>query len=119
MAEDILFKFQSLEITSTKLMISFYEEKIVVPLNDIGSYHLKWYLHDPIFGKKWWYLVLTVDLKDGGQESASVAVARFNYVTDEHELRQDVQAKITDAINMSLSNISNPPSSSSSAAVSK
>jgi hypothetical protein len=119
MTEDILFKFQNLEITLTQLIISFYEEKIVVSLKDIESYHLKWYLHDPIFGKKWWYLVLTVDLKDGGQESASVAVARFNYVTDEHELRQDIQAKITDAINLSLSNISNPPSSSSSAAVSK
>jgi hypothetical protein len=62
MAKDILFKFQSLEITSTKLMMSLYEEKTVVPLQDIKSYHLKWYLHEPTFGKKWWYLVLTVDL---------------------------------------------------------
>ena len=67
MTEDIVFKFQDLEITSTKLAISFYEEKIVVLLKDIESYHLQWYLHEPIFGKKWWYLVLTIDRENGLQ----------------------------------------------------
>jgi hypothetical protein len=119
MAEDILFKFQSLEITSTKLMMSLYEERTVVPLKDIESYHLKWYLHDPTFGKKWWYLALTVDLKGGVQESAPVAVVKFNYITDDHELRQDIQAKIAEGIKISLSSISKPPNSSSSTAVSK
>jgi hypothetical protein len=119
MTEDVVFKFQDLEITSTKLVISFYEEKIVVPLKDIESYHLQWYLHDPTFGKKWWYLVLTIDRKNGVQESASVAVVKFNYVTDEHELRQEIQAKIADAIKMSLSNISGSSGSSSRASASK
>jgi hypothetical protein len=119
MAENILFRFQSLEITSTKLLMSLYEDKTVVPLKDIESYHLKRYVHDPTFGKKWWYLVLTVDLKGGVQESAPVAVVKFNYVTDDHELRQHIQAKIAEAIKMSLSNVSSAPNSSSSTAVSK
>ena len=99
MADDVLLKLQNLEITSRVLVLRPYEEEIVIPLKDIGSYHLKWYLHEPIFGKKWWYLVLTVDLKDGVQDSAAVAFNKFNYVTDEHEKRQDIEAKITVALN--------------------
>jgi hypothetical protein len=119
MTEDVVFKFQDLEITSTKLVISFYEEKIVVLLKDIESYHLQWYLHEPIFGKKWWYLVLTIDRENGLQESASIAVVKFNYVTDEHELRQEIQTKVANAIKTALSKISNSSGSSSPASGSK
>lgn len=119
MAEDAVFKFQDLKITSTKLAISFYEEKIVVPLKNIESYHLQWYLHDPTFGKKWWYLVLTLDCKNSVQESASIAVVKFNYVTDEHELRQEIQAKVSEAIKIALWRTSNSSGSSSPASGSK
>jgi hypothetical protein len=46
------------------VVIRFFEEKTVVPLKEIRSYRFNWYLHDPIFAKKWWFLVLTVTLKN-------------------------------------------------------
>jgi hypothetical protein len=86
-AEEALFKFQDLEIMRNTLVIRFFEERTVIALKEIAAYHLKWYLHDPTFAKKYWFLVLTVGLKNGEEKSRPIAVAKFNYVNDEHELR--------------------------------
>jgi hypothetical protein len=102
-AEEVLFKFQDLEITRNTLVIRFFEEKTVIPLKEIMAYHLKWYLHDPTFAKKYWFLVLTVDLKNGEEKSGPIAVAKFNYVNDEHELRQHIQSNIVHAIELAFS----------------
>ena len=102
-AEEVLFKFQDLEITRNTLVMRFFEEKTVIPLKEITTYHLKWYLHDPTFAKKYWFLVLTVDLKNGEEKAGPIAVAKFNYVNDEHELRQHIQRNIVHAIDLALS----------------
>ena len=102
-AEEVLFKFQDLEITRNTLVIRFFEERTVIALKEIAAYHLHWYLHDPIFAKKYWFLVLTVDLKNGEEKSGPIAVAKFNYVNDEHELRQHIQTNIGHAIDLALS----------------
>jgi hypothetical protein len=59
--ERVAFRFHDLEITSKALVMHFFDEETVIPLEDIKSYSLKWYLHDPIFAKKYWFLVLTVE----------------------------------------------------------
>jgi hypothetical protein len=101
--EQVVFRFHDLEITSKALVMHFFDEETVIPLEDIKSYSLKWYLHDPIFAKKYWFLVLTVDLKNGEQESDAIAEAKFNYISDQHDLRQHIESKIADAINAALS----------------
>jgi hypothetical protein len=68
------------EITSSALVLHFFDEKTVIPLAEIKSYQVRWYLHDPIFGKKWWFLVLTVVLENGHEESAPVTFVKFNYL---------------------------------------
>ena len=102
-AEEVFFKFQDLEITRNTLVMRFFEEKAVIPLKKITAYHLKWYLHDPTFAKKYWFLALTVDLKNGEEKSGPIAVAKFNYVNDEHESRQHIQRNIVHAIDLALS----------------
>jgi len=99
----VLFKFQDIEITSSTLVMRFFEEKTVIPLKEIQSYGLKWYLHDPTFAKKYWFLILTVELTNGREKSGPIAVAKFNYIDNEHELRHHIEAKITEAINLALS----------------
>jgi hypothetical protein len=61
----VTFKFHDLEITGEAVVLHFFEEQTVIPLKDIASYELKWYLHDPIFAKKYWFLELIFDLKNG------------------------------------------------------
>ena len=101
--ENVTFEFQSLEITRDALVMRFFEEKTIIPLKDIASYRFNWYLHDPIFAKKWWFLVLTVRLKNGAEESGHVTSLKFNYLSDDSELRKDIEAKITRAIDTALS----------------
>jgi hypothetical protein len=101
-SEKVLFKFQDLEITPSMLVILSFEEKTIIPLKEIASYDLKWYLHDPIFAKKYWFLELTVGLKNGEEHSLPIAVVKFNYLNDEHEKRQHIQTKIADAIDTAL-----------------
>ena len=103
MTEEVMFKFQDLEITRDRMVMHFFEEKTVIPLKKIASYDLKWYLHDPIFAKKCWFLVLTVELTGGGEESAPIAVAKFNYIDDERELREHIANKIAHALDLALS----------------
>ena len=102
LTEQVTFRFHDLEITPKTLVLHFFDEKTVIPLKNIESYHLKWHLHDPIFAKKWWFLVLTVDLKNGGQESDAIAETKFNYLSDQHDLRQHIESKIADAINTAV-----------------
>jgi hypothetical protein len=102
-AEKVLFKFHDLEITPSTLVILSFEEKTVIPLKEIASYDLKWYLHDPIFAKKYWFLELTVGLKNGEEQSWPIAAVKFNYLNDEHEVRQHIERKITEAIDLALS----------------
>lgn len=102
-SEKVLFKFRDLEITPSTLVILSFEEKTLIPLKEIASYDLKWHLHDPIFAKKYWFLELTVGLKNGGEQSLPIAVVKFNYLNDEHERREHIQTKIADAISLSLS----------------
>ena len=102
-AEKVLFKFRDLEITGDALVLHFHEESTVIPLSEIRSYRLNWYLHDPVFAKKWWFLVLDVTLKNGDEESGHVTSVKFNYLTDDSELRKDIEAKIARAVNAALS----------------
>jgi hypothetical protein len=53
--EQVVFKFQDLEIRWNTLVLHFLDEKTIIPLNDIESYSLKWYLHDPTLAKKYWF----------------------------------------------------------------
>ena len=92
--EQVAFRFHDLEITSKTLVMHFFEENTVIPLKEISSYHSKWHLHDPTFAKKYWFLVLTVYLENGDERSGTIAVMKFNYVNDEHELRQHIQTNI-------------------------
>ncbi len=105
-AETIVFKFHDLEITREAVVLHFFEERTVIPLKDIASYELKWYLHDPIFAKKYWFLELTLRLKKNREEqSCPIAVVKFDYLNDEHERRQHIETKIADAINLALSSV--------------
>ena len=102
--EQVVFEFQDLEITWNTLALRFLDEKTVIPLNDIESYDLKWYLHDDrLIGKKYWLLILSVHLKNAEQRSGPIAVAKFNYLSDEHELRDDIKENIARAISLALS----------------
>ena len=85
------------------MAMRFFDEKTLIPLKQIASYHLEWHLHDPIFAKKYWFLELTVDLKNGEEQSWPVAVVKFNYLNDKHEVRQHIERRITEAINLALS----------------
>jgi hypothetical protein len=102
-AEKVLFKFQDLEITRNSMAMRFFDEKTLISLKEIASYHLEWHLHDPIFAKKYWFLELTVDLKNGEEQSGPIAVVKFDYLNDEDEVRQHIGRKITEAIDLALS----------------
>ena len=97
---------RNLEITPDSLVLHFYEESTVIPLSEIRSYRLKWYLHGPIFAKKWWFLVLTLRLKNGDEESGHVTSVKFNYLSDDSELRKEIETKIARAIDSALSRTS-------------
>jgi hypothetical protein len=100
--EEALFEFQNLEITRNALVIHFFEEKTIISPKDIASYHFNWYLHDPIFAKKWWFLVLTVTLKND-EESGHVTAVKFDYLSDDSELRKEIETKIWRAIDTAIS----------------
>jgi hypothetical protein len=109
-------KFENLEITRNALVIHFFEEKTVIPLKNIASYRFNWYLHDPTFAKKWWFLVLTVTLKNGGEEAGHITTVKFNYLSDDLELRREIEGKIEQAIDSALSRMSVAAKSDSSIA---
>lgn len=98
-----LLNLRNLEITPDALVLHFYEESTVIPLSEIRSYRLKWYLHDPIFARKWWFLVLTVTLKNGDEEAGHVTSVKFDYLSDDSELRKDIETRIAGAIDTALS----------------
>ena len=81
----------------------FLDEETVIPLKEIASYHLKWYLHDPTSANKYWFLVLTVELRDGREESGPIAVTEFSRAEDEHELREDIEGNLAEAIDLARS----------------
>lgn len=102
-ANNVAFKFHDVEITREAVVLHFFGERTVIPLKDIASYELRWYLHDPIFAKKYWFLELTFGLKNREEQSWPVAVVNFNYLNDEHDRRQHIERKIADALNLALS----------------
>jgi hypothetical protein len=102
-ASKVAFKFHDLEITREAVVLHFFEEQTVIPLKDIASYELKWYLHNPIFAKKYWFLELTFGLKNGEEQSWPIAVVKFNYLNDEHDRRQHIEKKIADSLDLALS----------------
>jgi hypothetical protein len=102
MADEVTFKFRDLEITSTTLVLHFYDEKTVIPLAEIKSYRLQWHLHDPVFGKKFWFLVLTVALEDGHEESGPVAFAKFEYLDDRLESRLHIERRLAEALDSAI-----------------
>ena len=102
-ANKVAFKFHDLEITPDAVVLHFFEERTAIPLKDIASYELRWYLHDPIFAKKYWFLELTLALKNGEEQSWPVAVVEFDYLNDAHQRRQHIERKIADALNVALS----------------
>lgn len=116
-SEETVFEFQNLEITRNALVIHFFEEKTIIPLKDIASYRFNWYLHDPTFAKKWWFLVLTVTLKNGDEESGHVTTVKFNYLSDDSELRKEIETKIARAIDTGLSLVSAAAKNDSSLAI--
>ena len=99
----VAFKFHDLEITREAVVLHFVEERTVIPFKDIASYELKWYLHDPIFAKKYWFLELTLGLKNGEEQSWAVATVKFDYLNDEHQRRRHIERKIADALSRALS----------------
>jgi hypothetical protein len=102
--EQVVFEFQDLEITWNTMVLRFLGEKTVIPLNDIESYNLKWYLYDDrTIAKKYWFLILTVHLKNAEQQSGPIATAKFNCLSDEHELRDDIEESVARAISLALS----------------
>jgi hypothetical protein len=98
MTDDVTFKFRNLEITRDAAVLHFYDDKTVIPLAEIKSYQLHWHLHDPIFGKKFWFLVLTVELDNGQEESGPVASVKFNYLDDGLESRLHIERSLADAL---------------------
>lgn len=105
---NIGFKFRDLEITPRALVLHFYDEKTVIPLAEIKSYQLRWYLHDPIFAKKWWFLVLTVVLENGHEESAPVTFVKFNYLNEDLESRKRIERRLTDAVDAAIATAAAP-----------
>jgi hypothetical protein len=102
MAAGVTFKFRDLEITSSTLVLHFYDDKTVIPLAEIKSYQLHWHLHDPIFGKKFWFLVLTVELDNGQDASGPVASVKFNYLDDGLESRRHIERSLADALDSAI-----------------
>ena len=102
MTDDVTFKFRNLEITRDAAVLHFYDEKTVIPLTKIKSYHLQWHLHDPTFAKKWWFLVLTVELEDGHEESGPVAFVKFEYLDDRVESRRHIERRLADALDSAM-----------------
>jgi hypothetical protein len=102
-ANNVTFKFHDLEITRDAVVLHFFEERTIIPLRDIASYELKWYLHEPIFARKYWFLELTFGLKNGEEQSWPITVVKFDYLNDEHERRQHIERKIADALSLALS----------------
>ncbi|HLW34984.1 MAG TPA: hypothetical protein VKS98_04930 [Chthoniobacterales bacterium] len=100
--QNITFKCRDLEITRDALVLHFYNDKTVIPLNEIKSYRLDWHLHDPIFGKKFWFLVLTVELENDREESAPVTSVRFNYLDDDLESRRHIARALAEALDQGL-----------------
>ncbi len=103
LTEEVLFQFEHLEITPHTLVIRFLEKETVIPLKEIASYHLKWYLHDPTSATKYWFLVLTAELMDGRAESGPIAVGEFSYADDERELREIIAGNIAEVVDLALS----------------
>ena len=102
MIESVLLQLGNVEITSSELVLHSFEEKTVIPLNEIKNYRLEWHLHDPLFAKKWWFLVLTVKLKNGDDESGHVTSVKFSYLSDQREQRERIERKIADALDAAL-----------------
>ena len=102
-ANKVAFRFHDLEITRGAVVLHFFEPRTVIPLKDIASYELKWHLHDPIFAKKYWFLELTLGLKNGEEQSWPVAVVKFDYLNDQHPRRKHIERKIAGALNLALS----------------
>lgn len=101
--EEVLFKFQDLDLARNTMMMRFLDEETVIPLKEIASYHLKWYLHDPTSARKYWFLVLTVELAGGRKESGPIVVAEFSHAEDERELRKDIEGNLAEAIDLARS----------------
>ena len=101
--EQVLFRFQDLELTRNTMIMRFLDEEMVIPLKEIAAYHLKWYLHDPTSAEKYWFLVLTVELTDGREESGPIVVAEFSHAEDEHQLREDIEGNLAEAIDLARS----------------
>jgi hypothetical protein len=108
MSNKLKFKFRDLEITSDSVILHFYEDKTIVPLNQIKGYHLDWHLHEPVFARKWWFLVLTLELENGSEESGPIAVTKFNYLGDDLEPRQHIERKIEDALDLAIASTATP-----------
>ncbi len=106
--QNIAFRFRNLEITSTTLVMHFYDDKTVIPLAEITSYRLNWLLHDPIFGKKIWVLFLTVELENGEEESGPVAFAKFNYLGEDLESRRHIERTLSDALDSAIARTATP-----------
>jgi hypothetical protein len=96
------FKFRNLEITLETLVLHFCNDKTVIPLTQIKTYRLDWLLPDPIFGKKLWFLFLTIELESGQKESGPVASVNFDYLGGKRESRERIERTLADAIDSAI-----------------
>jgi hypothetical protein len=85
------------------ILIRFLEEEKVIPLYEIESFDLRWFLYDPVAERKYWFLVLTLRLRTDEEESAPIAVATFNCDEDERELREEIRNKIVHVLDLARS----------------
>ena len=105
---DIVFRFGSIGITPGALVLHFHNEKTVIPLVEIKSYRLHWQLHDPVFAKKWWFLLLTVELENGEEECAPVMSLKFNYLNDDLQSRRQIERALADALDGAVARAAAP-----------
>ena len=96
------FNFQKLEITRDTLFIRYSNKKTVIPLDEIQSYALKWYLYHPTGPEKYWLLVLAVRRQNEQVESGPIVIAKYDDGDNENELRQFIQEKVAQAIDLVL-----------------
>lgn len=108
LTDKVPFKFRDLEITQDALVLHFYDDKTVIPLNEIQSYRLDWHLHEPVFAKKWWFLVLTIELDNGSEECGPVAFVKFNYLDQSRQAQWHIERIIADALDVAVARTAAP-----------
>ena len=75
---------------------------------EIKCYRLNWQLHDPVFAKKWWFLLLSVELENSQEECGPVASVKFNYLSDDLQSRRQIERTLADALDRAIARAAAP-----------